>query len=475
VADIAERVQCPPDFPAVAAMIALGSVLGRKVCIRPKRRDDWYEAANLWGCIVGRPGVLKSPALGEALRPLRELEGKAAEDHAEALRQWQMHKATREIERTAAKRSALKAASKGDDFDAAALIDAGDDEEPALRRYIVNDTSVEALGEVLLHNGNGTLAYRDELIGLLRQLDKVGNEGARAFFLTAWGGKEPYTFDRIGRGLNRRIDHACLALLGSIQPAVIGEHLREAVAHGGGDGLMARFSLLSWPDVSGEWRNIDRWPDSKAREAAFATFRRFDQLQPEHVGAVSDFGDVYALRFDPHAQDCFDDWRESFERKQRNAEADGTHPALTAHREKYRKLIPAVALIRHLADQPNGGPVTAEALLRALRWADYAEPHARRAYASVIRADADVARELLRRIRRGEVGDGFRLRDVYRNGWTKLGQPEQAKKAADLLCDFDYLRVEREETAGRWTERYRVHPKLLAEAAEYSRKAADGY
>lgn len=475
IADIAERVQCPPDFPAVAAMIALGSVLGRKVCIRPKRHDDWYEAANLWGAIVGRPGVLKSPALNEALRPLRMLEGEAASEHAEALRQWQMRKAKREIERAAAKHVALSAAKKGTGFDAAALIDDGDDEEPALRRYIVNDTSVEALGEVLMHNGNGVLAYRDELIGLLRQLDKEGNEGARSFFLTAWTGKEPYTSDRIGRGLNRRIEHACLALLGSIQPAVIGEYLREAVAHGGGDGLMARFSLLIWPDVSADWQNVDRWPDSAARDAAFATFKRFDELQPDQVGAVTDFGDVPALRFDPHAQDCFNDWREGFERRQRGGEADGTHPALIAHREKYRKLIPAVALICHLADKPDGGPVTAEALLRALRWADYAESHARRAYASVIHADADGARELLRRIRRGEIGDGFRLRDVYRNGWTRLADTEHAKKAADWLCDSDYVDREQDKTAGRWTERYRVHPKLLAEAAEYLKKAAGGY
>jgi hypothetical protein len=472
IADIAERVQCPPDFPAVAAMIALGSVLGRKVCIRPKRHDTWFEAANLWGVIVGRPGVLKTPAINEALRPLRELEAKASADHTEALRQWQATKASREIERKAANSKALASAKQGKSFDPTALIDADDPDEPALRRYVVNDTSVEALGEVLMRNPNGTLAYRDELIGLLRQLDREGNEGARSFFLTAWTGKEPYTFDRIGRGLNRRIDAACLALLGSIQPTVIGEYLREAVAHAGGDGLMARFSLLTWPDISGDWRNIDRLPDSTAKDAAFATFRRFDALLPDKVGALREFGDVHALRFDAHAQDCFDDWRESFERAQRSGESNGTHPALIAHFEKYRKLVPALALICHLADKPNGGPIDADALVRALGWVQYAESHARRAYASVIRADAEAARELLRRIRRGEVEDGFRLRDVYRNGWARLGQADQARKAVEMLCDFDYLKAESEQTSGRWTERYRVHPKVLAEAREFSEKCS---
>jgi hypothetical protein len=68
VADIAERMQCPPDFVAVPALVALGAVIGRKIGVRPPRNSDWLEVPNLWGCIVGRPGMLKSPAMQEALR-----------------------------------------------------------------------------------------------------------------------------------------------------------------------------------------------------------------------------------------------------------------------------------------------------------------------------------------------------------------------------------------------------------------------
>ncbi len=47
VKDIAERMQCPPDFPAVAAMATLAGVVGKQVGIRPKRRDDWLVVPNL--------------------------------------------------------------------------------------------------------------------------------------------------------------------------------------------------------------------------------------------------------------------------------------------------------------------------------------------------------------------------------------------------------------------------------------------
>ena len=66
IEDIAERLQCPPGFPAVGAMVSLAALVGRKVGIRPKRQDDWLVVPNLWGVIVGRPGVLKSPAQQEA-------------------------------------------------------------------------------------------------------------------------------------------------------------------------------------------------------------------------------------------------------------------------------------------------------------------------------------------------------------------------------------------------------------------------
>lgn len=74
VADIAERMQCPIDFPAVGVMIALAAVVGRKVGIRPKMRDAWLVIANLWGLLIGRPGIMKSPPMKEVLKALLRLE-----------------------------------------------------------------------------------------------------------------------------------------------------------------------------------------------------------------------------------------------------------------------------------------------------------------------------------------------------------------------------------------------------------------
>jgi Protein of unknown function (DUF3987) len=73
VADVAGRVQCPADFVAIGVIVSAAAVIGRKVAIRPKGQDDWAVVPNLWGLAVGPPGLMKSPALAEALRPLSRL------------------------------------------------------------------------------------------------------------------------------------------------------------------------------------------------------------------------------------------------------------------------------------------------------------------------------------------------------------------------------------------------------------------
>ena len=48
--DVSNRLQCPPDYVAVAVMTALGSVIGRRVGIKPQAKTDWTEIPNLWAC-----------------------------------------------------------------------------------------------------------------------------------------------------------------------------------------------------------------------------------------------------------------------------------------------------------------------------------------------------------------------------------------------------------------------------------------
>jgi hypothetical protein len=57
----------PARFRRRSAMIALGTVIGRQVAIRPLEKDSWHEFANLWGMAIGNPSERKSPAMSAAL------------------------------------------------------------------------------------------------------------------------------------------------------------------------------------------------------------------------------------------------------------------------------------------------------------------------------------------------------------------------------------------------------------------------
>ena len=69
VMDEADRMPCPPDFVAVAAIVGLGAIIGAQCGIKPKEKDDWLIVPNLWGGVVGVPTEKKSPAISAGLSP----------------------------------------------------------------------------------------------------------------------------------------------------------------------------------------------------------------------------------------------------------------------------------------------------------------------------------------------------------------------------------------------------------------------
>lgn len=221
--DISERIQCPPDFVAVAVMTSLAAVIGRKVGVRPQARTDWTVIPNIWALAVGRPGVLKSPAMEAALAPLKRLAAKAIEQHKAAFDEYRLNQAVAEVRAEVAKKTARKRLEKDPSVDLMTVLTVDEVEEPILKRYTANDTSPASLGELLRQNQNGLLVYRDELVSLLKGLDREDQAEGRDFYLTGWNGDTTYTFDRIGRGLNLHIEAVCLSMLGGTQPGRLAE------------------------------------------------------------------------------------------------------------------------------------------------------------------------------------------------------------------------------------------------------------
>jgi putative DNA primase/helicase len=472
--DIAERASCPLDLPAVSAMVCLGAVVGRRVAIRPKRFDDWTVVPNLWGMGVLPPGWLKTHCLEEPKKPLARLELEAREIHAQALNDFAVLEAVATAQMEAAK-AALKDAAKGKKGVSAAseeglkelaaqTLSKPDLTFPTLRRHIINDATVEKLGELLAENPQGLLLYRDELMGFLKTLEKQGHEGDRAFYLESWNGTGSYSYDRIGRG-SLFIPSNTVSILGGIQPGKLAAYIRGAGSGENDDGLISRFQLMVYPDIDRPYRHVDRWPDAEAKNLAYDVFKMLASLDLETIGAKADkAGEIPYVRFTDDAQLFFDSWFKELENRVRSSQESA---CLTSHLAKYRSLLPSLALLFHLVEVVDGtasGQVSLVSVRRTAAWCDYLEQHARRIYQAAFDGDPEPAQRLAERIKGNNLPNPFTNRQVVKKGWKSLGTPDEVDRALGLLEDHNWVypeEVQSTERGGRPNTVYHINPRLL--------------
>jgi putative DNA primase/helicase len=471
LSDIADRMQCPSDYPAVGSLVALASVVGNQIAIRPKRHDDWTVVSNLFGAVVGRPGVLKSPALEEASRPLNRLMADARKVHEQEAKGWEIDRILAEAKKEKLKDDIKKAAKSGEEIDKDLLLAQMEDlnqmAKPFERRYIINDSTVEKVGELLNQNPRGLLLFRDELIGWLRNLDREGHESDRAFYLEAWNGKGSFTYDRIGRG-TLYIKRVTLSILGGIQPGPLSTYLRSALSGGqGDDGLLQRFQLMVYPDTSSDWKNVDHYPDTAYKNRAYEIFQNLDCLDVSQIGALlpEEANDLPYLRFAEDAQEFFDSWRADLEKDLRSNGKE--HPALESHLSKYRSLMPSLALLFQLIDRVDGRTqiesVSLDSAAKAAAWCSYLLEHAKRIYGMASNAGATQARLIIEKIKSGSLKDKFTARDIYRNQWTGLTSASDTAEPLALLEDFGWIRsvsVKSTSSGGRPSVHYIINPKV---------------
>ena len=440
VVDVSERMQCAPDFVAVPLIVGTSNLAARVARIRLRQRDDWTEAGNLWAMIVGRPGVMKSPDMRAALEPLQVLETAATERFNDAASLHRAEALAAKLRAETLQAQAKKALMADPAAKVAELLrDIAEPEAPTRARYIVNAPTWEKLHALLAENPGGLLMVRDELAGWLYDMGREEQAEARSFFVAGWSGGS-YTVDRIGRG-TVTADDMRLSVVGAIQPGPLSDVMRARGGRGD-DGLIERF-LVSWPDESSTWRDIDRLPDLPSRERVREAFRCLDRA------AVGSGLDLPELLLSEAAREAFSDWRADLERKVRAPEPDAAESALA----KFRHHVPALALTLHLVES-GPGEVSEAAMVRALALGEYFESHAGRLYSSGRRAVVRAARLIVGKAKAGALGVVFTARDVYRKDWAGLTVREHVEEALDLLVSLGWLHELRPDTGGRPTLQY---------------------
>lgn len=463
IMDIADRMQVTPEFVMAPALVSLSAVVGRKIGIHPKRMDDWLVVPNLWGAIVARPGYFKSPTIAEAMKPIDALSEKARLENESSQHQINASKMIAELQLEALKDNIKKAIKEGDyekleSLKSQALLLEQEHEGIGLsnRRYKTNDATVEKIARLLNENPNGLLLLRDELNGWLQMLNKSGREGDREFYLESWNGYGSYTVDRVGSG-TLHVPALCLSVFGGIQPGKLQAYVDKTLRYGAeDDGLLQRFQILIYPESSPEWRNVDRNPDIAARERVIEIFNKIDSLKPSSLEGIP------GVRFSDAAQEAFDSWRTSLESRLRSQEMNCS--AFESHLAKYRSLMPTLALLFWILEDLNNlngsAAVSFSAATLAIKWCDFLEKHAMKAYRIGQNAEMLAVKKLAECIKSGLVPHKFPVRSLYRKHWRQINTPQLVDHALESLEDLNWLRISPATVQGGSSKRIMLHPKF---------------
>lgn len=463
IIDASERMQVTPEFVMAPALVSFSSVVGRKLGIFPKQHDNWMVLPNLWGMIVARPGYFKSPTIAEAMKPLEKLcesarkECEANQHHAKADQIF----ASMELE---ALRDMVKKAVKEGDYGKmeelktriTELEKESETSKLIERRYKTNDATIEKIARLLNENPNGLLLLRDELNGWLQLLGKAGREGDREFFLESWNGYGSYTVDRIGSG-TLHVPALCLSVFGGIQPGKLQSYVEKTLqGNAEDDGLLQRFQVLIYPEFSPDWDNIDRSPNLLAQERVSEVFQKIDNV------VANKEANIAGVNFCSAAQEAFNAWRYELEKRLRSDEI--VCSAFESHLAKYRSLMPSLALLFWILENPENiagkGSVSLAATTLAIEWCAFLEKHAAKAYAIGQNVQSIAAKKLAECIEKGLLCDGTPVRSLYRKQWAGLRTPQLVDQALDVLEELRWLRIIQTTVQGGRTKKIELHPKF---------------
>ncbi|CCH55889.1 hypothetical protein BN8_05186 [Fibrisoma limi BUZ 3] len=461
--DIANRMKCPLDYVASAAIVMISSLIGTRLAIKPKQKDNWTVVPNLWGAVIGDPSTKKTPSVSEVFKPLKQLARQAAEDHKQRLQEYEAQHLQYEMQKKIYQKQEQDRLSGKPVKTFIAY--PTEPQKPTEKRYWSNDVTVEKLAELLNDNPTGLLIERDELTGLLAGWDRLGREQDRAFYLEAWNGYGLYTSDRIGRG-TIHVPHLCVSLFGGIQPAKLLGYLQAATGFDN-DGFVQRLQLAVYPDKP-QWEYTDEYPDKQARDIAYKVVQQLAISDLTKYGYEADEYNRYPYtHFDNEAQEIFKEWYINWETNVLPNETG----LLLEHFAKYPSLIASVALIFHLiscveedSSTASSKLVSAQAVRMAVNWCIYLQSHARRIYGLLDTASIESAKELLKHLKAGDLSDGFKARDVQRKGWMHLTSAEAVEAALQELVNRQWLKeiVATYNKTGRpEAPSYKIHPKIL--------------
>jgi putative DNA primase/helicase len=445
--DVAWRMGVLLDFVVICLLTLLSGTIQRRARIRLRALDyTWEEVFNLWGGLVGRSGMKKSPVILRIALPIYAIQDAWRKAHSKRVEQYELDSEISEIQIGEWRKQVRDALQEH-----AAIPQRPDSPAPPGKapRIIVNDTTAAKAQELVIENPAGLLLIRDEMGGWWSRLDSSGQDMDRDFYMTSWSGNAPYDVHRIGRG-EKLLPALSLSIFGALTPAALRSYIIEAAKTGRiENGFIQRFQMLIWPD--GEIRDSE---DSIPVDYPHVQeiFERATKVSPE-IPLI--------YRFTLRAQQCFESWYRNLTRQINALDPDDP---MGSHLNKYPKLMSVLAGIFAMIEGEDSLVDVPQAEL-SIEYCCYFETHARRIYSSITSPRLEAARRLAEKIKTGKIGaEGiFSTKDVYMKGWKEMTDPDNARAVLRILEEHNWIRRQNTESGakgGRPGESWLVNPLI---------------
>lgn len=446
---IAENIQVAVDMPAVAELAVCALCLQGKFIISPKPGHN--EGLNLYAVTVARPSDRKSPTLRACTKYVYDYVREENIRRQPLVDEYNMKRTVLTKRINGMMEAAAKPTPKGKTpIDTRDIVELQyeladlEREKVAPLRLIADDVTPEALVSLMAANGGkmGVISSEGGIFDIAagRYSDRANMD----VFLKAYSG-DSIQIDRKGRA-SESIDHPALTMLLTVQPAVLESIMGNQEFSG--KGFLARF-LYSIPVSTVGHRRFNTTAVPAQIEGAY-------NLLLESLLNIPDTGEARKIRLSPEAFEESERFFYSLESR-----LLGDLEEVEEWAGKYHGNVFRIAGIMHCCQYGREAAnhlVSLDTIKRAQDIGEYFLAHARAAFRVMGLSEPEEekdAKYILKRLRTAGV-DEISKRSLFDLCKGKLKDVDSMTPGLRVLVDRGYIRIERQNTGGRPSEKIYV-------------------
>lgn len=205
-----------PEIVASAMLAIASAAIGNTIRISPK--EGYNVPPFIWLIVIASSGYGKTPAFQVLLKPVGQRQAKAYQDYKEALRGYETEMAR---------------IRRGESSD-------GIPDKPKAEHFLIEDFTIEALGNVFEDCGRGVICYISEIAAIISGLNQYKARGNdRQHYLKLFD-CDSWKIDRKAHGV-KFVPNTGASIIGGIQPKMMPRIFRDEAFD---EGLIPRFLLI---------------------------------------------------------------------------------------------------------------------------------------------------------------------------------------------------------------------------------------